>query len=153
MTLRVLKLTVESSFIKPQIQMELPDDVLGLISAYSKPAFKYFREYNRALKVLEKEEWQGLKDKLRTDGDAVVPILLLYLDAWTELQTIQIVHWFYFRFHLMGRTLQDGAILDELNKKCEEVHEKTTLVKTIYRKLVVLIYGKALPESAFYGYD
>jgi hypothetical protein len=133
--------------------MELPDDVLGLIRAYSKPAFKHFREYNRALKVLEKEEWQGLKDKLRRDGDAVVPTLLLYLDAWTQLQKAQIIHWDYYRFHLMGRRLQETNILDELANKCDEVQLKTTLVKTIYRKLVVLIYGQALPESALYGYD
>lgn len=133
--------------------MEFPSDVLGLIRDYSKPAFKHFRVYNRALKVLDKEEWKGLKDKLKTDGDAVIPTLLLYLDAWTELQKIQIVHWDYYRFHLMGRTLQNGPILDELNKKCEDVQEKTTLVKSIYRKLVVLIYGKSLPECALYGYD
>jgi hypothetical protein len=133
--------------------MELPDDVLGLIRAYSKPAFKHFREYNHALKVLEKEEWKGLKAKLRTDGDAVVPTLFLYLDAWTQLQKAQIIHWDYYRFHLMGHRLQDTNILDELANKCDEVQEKTTLVKSIYRKLVVQIYGQSLPECALYGYD
>ena len=132
--------------------MELPSDVLGLIREYSKPKFKYFWEYNRALKVLEKEDWKGLKDKLMTDGESMVPTLLLYLDAWDQLQKAQIVHWHYYRFHL-GCRLQERTILDELNKKCEVVQEKTTLVKSIYRKLVVLIYGLSLPECAFYGCD
>lgn len=133
--------------------MELPDDVLALVRAYSMPVFKHFREYNRALKVLGKEEWQGLKDKLMTDGDAVVPTLSLYLDAFVELQTSQIVHWHYYRFHFMNHRLQERAILDELNKKCEDAQEKTSLVKSIYRKLVVILYGKSLPECALYGYD
>ena len=133
--------------------MELPSDVLGLIRDFSKPTFKYFREYNRALKVLGREEWKGLKDKLMTDGDAVVPTLLDYLDAFVELQTSQIIHWHYYRFHIMGHRLQERAILDELNKKCEDAEEKTNLVKSIYRKLVVQIYGQSLPECALYGYD
>jgi len=133
--------------------MEFPSDVLGLIREFSKPSFKYFREYNRALKVLDKEDLQALKNKLMTDGESVIPTLLLYLDSFVELQKAQINHWDFYRFHMMGHRLQENTILDELNKKCQEVEEKTTLVKSIYRKLVVLIYGKSLPESAFYGYD
>ena len=131
--------------------MELPDDVLVLVRAYAKPYFKYFREYNRALHVLEKEEWEGLKNKLRTGGESVVPMLLLYLDSFVELQKIQVIHWDYYRFHLMGRRLQQTNVLDELNKKCQDVHEKTNRVKSIYRKLVVIIYGNPLPECALYG--
>lgn len=133
--------------------MELPSDVLGLIRDFSKPTFKYFREYNRALKVLEKEDWKSLKDKLMTDGESVVPTLLLYLDAWSQLQKAQIVHWHYYRFHFMGHRLQERDILDELNNKCEDVQEKTNRVKSISRDLVVLIYGQSLPECAFYGCD
>jgi len=133
--------------------MELPSDVLGLIREFSKPAFKYFREYNRALKVLEKEDWKGLKDKLRTDGESVVPTLLLYLDAWTELQKAQLIHWDYYRFHLMKFTLYGPNIMNELNRLSNDVQFKTNHVKSIYRKLVVLIYGQSLPECVLYGYD
>ena len=31
---------------------ELPDDVLAIIRAYSKPVFRYFKEYNEATRVL-----------------------------------------------------------------------------------------------------
>ena len=148
-----VKLTVDCSFIPPQTsQMELPDDVLGLIREYSKPAFKYFREYNRALKVLDKEEWKALKEKLIRDGE-VIPTLHAYLESFIELQKAQIIHWDYYRFQLMGHRLQQTDILDELNRKCNDVELKTDLVKSIYRKLVVQIYGKSLPECALYGYD
>ena len=156
MTLRYerVKLTIDCSFINPQTRtMELPDDVLGLIREYSKPAFKYFREYNRALKVLDKEEWNELKDTLRTNGDSVVPTLLVYLDTYIGLQQAQLIHWDYYRFQLMGHRLQETAILDELNRKCDDVQLKTDLVKRLYHKLVLQIYGQSIPESAFYGYD
>lgn len=42
----------------------LPDDVMGLISALSKPFFRYPREYYDALCVLNKQEWPKLKEKL-----------------------------------------------------------------------------------------
>jgi len=131
--------------------MELPSDVLGIIRDFSKPTFKYFRQYNCALKVLEKEDWKSLKDKLMTDGESVVPMLLLYLDAWTQLQKAQIIHWHYYRFHL-GHRIQ-GDVLNELNRLSDDVQFKTNKVKSIYRKLVVQIYGQSLPECALYGYD
>lgn len=133
--------------------MEFPSDVLGIIREYSKPVFKYFREYNRALKVLDKEEWQGLKDKLRTDCESVVPTLLLYLDAWIELQRSQVIHWDYYRFHLMKFTLYGPNIMNELNLLSDDVQFRTNRVKSIFRKLSVLIYGQSLPECALYGYD
>jgi hypothetical protein len=45
-------------------QLFLPDDVLGLISALSKPFFRYPHEYEDALRVLNKREWPRLKEKL-----------------------------------------------------------------------------------------
>jgi len=154
MTLRGrIKLTIDCSFTTHTSQMEFPSDILGLIREYSKPAFKYFREYNRALKVLDKEEWKSLRDKLMTDGESVVPTLLLYLDAWIELQKTQVIHWDYYRGHLMKFTLYGPNIMNELNRLTDDVQFKTNHVKTIYRKLVVQIYGKSLPECVLYGYD
>ena len=42
----------------------IPDDVLGLIRALSKPYFRYPVEYEDALRVLNKREWPRLKEKL-----------------------------------------------------------------------------------------
>ena len=57
--------------------MELPDDVLALIRAYSKPSFSHFREYNNVLKLNHLDEWTTLKEKLK-DNDHVLPLLLAY---------------------------------------------------------------------------
>ena len=51
-------------FKNPDKPLFLPDDVMGLISALSKPFFRYPREYEDALRVLEKREWPKLKEKL-----------------------------------------------------------------------------------------
>jgi hypothetical protein len=46
---------------------ELPDDVLSIISDYSKPAFVYFREYNEALSHFDLTP--DYKEKLKTKID------------------------------------------------------------------------------------
>ena len=149
-----VKLTLDCSFMTPQTShMEFPSDVLGIIREYSKPAFKYFREYNRALKVLEKDEWKSLRDKLMTDGELLVQTLSVYLDTYIELQKAQIIHWNYYRFQVMGQCLHQTNVLNELNRMCDDVQSKKDLAKSIYRKLVVQIYGKSLPECSLYGYD
>ena len=51
-------------FKHPDQPLFLPDDVMGLISALSKPFFRYPREYEDALRVLDKREWPKLKQKL-----------------------------------------------------------------------------------------
>ena len=43
---------------------ELPPELVKEIHELSKPAFTYFREYNRALRVLNKPEWIELREKL-----------------------------------------------------------------------------------------
>lgn len=46
--------------------MELPDDVLGIVRAYSRPAFKQYQVYNKALKVLGVYGgWDTLKENSR----------------------------------------------------------------------------------------
>lgn len=50
---------------------ELPDDVLSIISDYSKPSFVHFREYNEALAVFDLTA--DYKEKLKTKiGDPVI---------------------------------------------------------------------------------
>jgi len=51
-------------FKHPDKQLVFPDDVLSVISALSKPFFRYPREYEDALRVLNKQEWPRLKEKL-----------------------------------------------------------------------------------------
>ena len=55
-------------------QMELPDDVLTIISAYSKPFL-----YKHVLTLLGLEKWITLKEKLLRPG--VLPALKAYINA------------------------------------------------------------------------
>ena len=64
--------------------MELPEDVVRLIREYSRPVFKYLKEYNRAMKVLGMKNWAKLKEKLHTEPERVLPVLLIYQDAFEK---------------------------------------------------------------------
>jgi len=55
--------------------MELPDDVLRLIREYSRPRFKYFREYKNALRLCAFTEWTELLHALQTKPEKVIPAL------------------------------------------------------------------------------
>ena len=66
--------------------MELPDDVLSIVRAYARPVFKYYSEYNHALKVLGKKQWPKLKEKLQTESEVILPTLDIYLKAFVKKQ-------------------------------------------------------------------
>jgi hypothetical protein len=44
--------------------MEFPPEILSIIREYSRPFFKYFKEYNRALRIHSYREWPKLKRAL-----------------------------------------------------------------------------------------
>ena len=66
--------------------MELPDDVLRLVREYSRPCFKYFREYNRLVKRFG--PLSHLKEKLQADPSFIVPFLAYEkaLIEWREVK-------------------------------------------------------------------
>ena len=68
--------------------MELPDDVLRLVREYARPQFQYFKEYNHALRIVGKKSWKGLKDKLHTNPEQVLPALLVYQDAFLRKKEV-----------------------------------------------------------------
>ena len=61
--------------------MELPDEILAIIREYIRPRFKYFREYNRILRLTKMVSWPVLKEKLSED---LLPYLLAYEKALIE---------------------------------------------------------------------
>lgn len=63
--------------------MELPDDVLQLIRAYSRPRFKYFREYNSMLRLCAFQEWTALRHSLQVNPNSVLPSLRIHEKAQT----------------------------------------------------------------------
>lgn len=115
-------------------QMVLPDDVLTIISAYSKPVFRYFREYKRALKLNYLDEWPTLKEKL---NEEMVPVLLAYLIAtedWRESM--------YSQYQLF----QNPGIRQERERDRRRIDsdaKKFTMNKR-FRELSLLLYGKEM---------
>ena len=65
--------------------MELPDDVLGLVRAFSRPRMRFYKEYRQSLTELgfkRHEHWHSLRDKLCTsEADVVFHAFLLYKSA------------------------------------------------------------------------
>lgn len=41
--------------------MELPEEIVAIIREYSKPRFKYFREYKRVLDIKGVSDWPALR--------------------------------------------------------------------------------------------
>lgn len=63
--------------------MELPDDVLAIVRDYSRPVFKDYKVYNKALKVLGVYGgWDTLKEKLQADTEGLIPALLVYQNSF-----------------------------------------------------------------------
>jgi hypothetical protein len=74
--------------------MELPTDVLSIVSAYSKPIFRYRREYKEAMFALGITEWPGVKNLLYTDkSDEVIASLTAYANAMTEMKQAEKMVW------------------------------------------------------------
>lgn len=69
-------------FMYQKLTMELPEDVLQIVRDYSRPVFKHYRVYNTALKVLETDSWDTLKEKLQADTEGLIPALLHYQNAF-----------------------------------------------------------------------
>jgi len=63
--------------------MELPDDVLRLIHEYSRPRFKYYREYNSMLRLCAFHEWTDLRHALQTKPEKVLPSIRVHEKAQT----------------------------------------------------------------------
>jgi hypothetical protein len=63
--------------------MEFPEEVLRLISEYSRPWFKYFREYKRMLQLCGFQDWNALHYALQTKPAIVLPCLYAHEKAQT----------------------------------------------------------------------
>ena len=60
----------------------LPDDVLGLISALSKPACRHWQKFKKVKSVLSKDLLRDVTKKMCTsDADKVLDALVVYNDA------------------------------------------------------------------------
>jgi len=79
---------ISNGYLPLLLKIELPDDVLGLVRAYAKPRFKYFKEYNYAMRVLGVKQWVVLKENMHTNLETVLPALYVYLDAFVHKKAV-----------------------------------------------------------------
>jgi len=71
--------------------MEFPSEIVGVIREYSKPAFKYFKEYNDILQVLNLTVWKDLRDKLcGPNADEVASKVRTYVDSIMYAQELRL---------------------------------------------------------------
>jgi hypothetical protein len=61
--------------------MELPEEIVSIIREYSRPRFKYFREYKRILKLKYLSDWPSLHQVLLRRPEEVVPAMLAFETA------------------------------------------------------------------------
>jgi hypothetical protein len=80
--------------------MILPDELVDLISEFSKPMFPYFKEYNAVLRVRHLSEWPELKQKLcGNEAGVCVQVIEDYLEAcqfhnetYQEYESLSFIH-------------------------------------------------------------
>jgi len=130
--------------------MELPEDVLTIVRAFAMPRFKYFREYNHAVQVLGEKKCRALKDKLPTNGEKIVPILIPYLDAYleTKMRRQEV-------FNLVNPLkrvpfMNNYEYFKEREKRVELFWSSRRLEDDLYRAFVKEVYGIRLEESELY---
>ena len=108
----------------------LPDDVLGLISALSKPACRHWREFKEIKRTLHHYCYEDLlaeiEKKLYTsEADQVFAALVAYMDAYTE---------YHYRLGLCLR-VREATLIRASNAAAEVYLQK-------FRELKVALRGE-----------
>lgn len=102
--------------------MQLPEDVLTIIRAYSKPSFVYFREYNHILKLHNLQEWTTLKELLFGSlKEEMIYHLRIYIKALEE--------WY-------------SAMKTPSTEWNDETMKKMCTVSDVFSGLTLLMYGE-----------
>jgi hypothetical protein len=120
------------------VNMELPTDVLGIVREYSRPVFKHYQVYNTAVKVLGiYEGWDALKEKLHTDSERVIPLLLAYQDAFLERRKLdKELRDFLYRYELVN---VDN--LERIYQMKERIQKANAIEKAQFHLLCIRLYS------------
>ncbi len=115
--------------------MELPEDVLAIVRAYSKPVFPYFKEYRLAMRVLGMKNWKALKEKIHTNPVSILPVLGVYLDAFVHKKKV----------YEERETILQNCLPEERDYAVSEIHNRAFYAKReeedLFWALVRLLYG------------
>ena len=97
----------------------LPDDVMGMITALSKPVFRYYEEYNAYVRHFRKE-WPELKVKLSANDEDTVVALRAYLDSAQYVKQSGAIY----TDHMAGPRPDNVRDLIEYRVMQDELHEE-----------------------------
>lgn len=54
--------------------MEFPPEILEIIHSYSRPYYKYYREYKRILRMCKLRAWPPLREALQTKPSVLIAL-------------------------------------------------------------------------------
>lgn len=109
--------------------MELPEDVLAIVREYSKPIFKYYKEYNHAIRLFGMKEWIVLKEKLHTEPEYVLPTLQIYQDVFMRKKHV---------YQLRDKLNHDLSIANKIDSMA--FYAKRT-EEDVYWLFIRILYG------------
>lgn len=121
--------------------MELPDDVLGIVRAYSRPAFKHYQVYNKAVKVLGiYGGWSTLKEKLEAETEGLIPALLVYQNALLVRSALDKEYADFMIDIYMNEDIDVVFRMDEQERLAKEVRIAKKVEKAGFLALSALVY-------------
>jgi hypothetical protein len=115
-------------------QMEFPPEILAIIREYAKPAFKYYREYNHALKIIHLNQWLTLREML---NEEILPALMAYLNAREEWYNAMNAE---YTSHPIG--FNSMVIFRQRQRLYEMSQSKKFTTKRKFNILTRLLYGE-----------
>lgn len=121
--------------------MEFPEDIRGIISAFSRPYFKEFREYNRALRVHKLTDWPNLKAALMTNAEEVLGALLNYEKAKLEANQYEIEHNLWFQSYLDNHCVEEE---ERHQRSLESIRKKFDLATKREELHYLVRYGEPM---------
>ena len=120
--------------------MELPDTI---VRDFSKPIFRFSREYEEAVLVLNRKEWPALKEMLYTDkADPIMKALKAYVNAVVAKQRADKEYDDYYFTGSLQNTRDMVQHWDELSEMRKECRDTRWFQRSMYRELMVLMYGE-----------
>ena len=113
--------------------MELPQELLSIIREYSKPCFKYFKEYNRALRIHSYQYWPKLKRGLLRNPVDILHALEEYEQALFLSRTSRVDYNRWFETYLENHCRDKNAL-------CRKALENIDIKYKLHRALEEIIY-------------
>ena len=121
--------------------MEFPEDIRLIISAFSKPRFIHFREYNRALRVHHLSSWPALKHALMTNPDKVLISLEKYEKAKLEANQYETEHNLWFQSYLDNHCVEEE---ERHQRSLESIRKKFDLATKREELYYLVRYGEPI---------